>query len=91
MKVIEKVPNGKLIAMEVQFLQGKVSHMKITGDFFLYPEEQIKQVEDSFLELPVNISDAELSSKLQHALKDAELIGVSIDDLVRLFRKAVSL
>lgn len=91
MKVIDKVPNGKLIAMEVQILNNKVSSMKITGDFFLYPEEQIKQIEASFLGLPVSISDPELTDKLQHALKGAELIGVSIDDLIRLFRKAVSL
>lgn len=91
MKVIDKVPNGKLIAMEVQIIHGKVSSMKITGDFFLYPEEQINQIESSFLGLPVSISDTELTDKLQHALKGAELIGVSIDDLIRLFRKAVSL
>jgi lipoate-protein ligase A len=90
MKVVEKIPNGKLVVMDATFSDGMITHMKITGDFFLHPEDTIENIEKAFVGNSVSISDDELSVKLQRVLKDAVLIGVTVEDLVRLFKKAVT-
>ncbi len=44
-KAIFKVPNGKLLKIFVEESGGKIDSIKITGDFFLYPEENIEKLE----------------------------------------------
>ncbi|VVC02566.1 Uncharacterised protein [Candidatus Bilamarchaeum dharawalense] len=88
MRCLEKIPNGKLVAVDVIVSAGKVVSMKITGDFFLYPEEQITALEAAFVGVSPSLSDSELSDRIKQAIKNAELIGVSVDDLIRIFRKA---
>ena len=89
MHYVEKIPNGKLVAIDFELSNGKVSSMKITGDFFLHPEESIEIIEGTFLGVSKDISDAELLVRLNRAVQKMELIGVSVDDLVRMFKKAV--
>jgi len=40
-----KVIGGKLIRISFLLEDNKISNMKITGDFFLYPEEGIEELE----------------------------------------------
>jgi len=47
-KAIFKVPNGKLIRISMEESGGKIAAVKITGDFFAYPEENIKKLEEYF-------------------------------------------
>ena len=44
-KSIFKVPNGKLLKIFVED-DGAIKSIKITGDFFTYPEENIEKLED---------------------------------------------
>lgn len=44
-KAIFKVPNGKLLKIFLEDSGGKIADIKITGDFFLYPEENIEKLE----------------------------------------------
>ena len=39
------MPNGKLLKIFLEDEGGKISNIKITGDFFLYPEERIEELE----------------------------------------------
>ncbi|MBM3283783.1 hypothetical protein FJY90_06095 [Candidatus Gottesmanbacteria bacterium] len=43
---IYKIPDGKLVKIELKEKQGKIIRIKITGDFFIYPEEMIYSLED---------------------------------------------
>jgi lipoate-protein ligase A len=40
-----KVPNGKLLKIFLEDADGKIVSLKITGDFFLYPEEHVEKLE----------------------------------------------
>lgn len=44
-KSIYKVPNGKLLKIFFEEDAGTISVIKITGDFFMYPEENIERLE----------------------------------------------
>lgn len=45
-KAIFKVPNGKLLKISLEESGGKISAIRINGDFFAYPEENIKKLEE---------------------------------------------
>ena len=89
MKAEEKIPGGKLVCVEVTASGGNVGSLRITGDFFLHPEDAIARLESALVGGPLTISEADAESKLASALGNAQLIGVSCQDIARLFRRAV--
>ncbi len=89
MKCEEKIPGGKLIAIEVQASGGVVGGVKITGDFFLHPEEAITRAEAALVGLPLPAEESEVAARLRAAMGDAQLIGASADDFARIFMRAV--
>ena len=44
-----KVAGGKLVKVEAEFEEGALTKIKIMGDFFLYPEEGLPQLERALL------------------------------------------
>ena len=90
MRCEEKVPNGKLVCVSVEAQDGQVAEVRITGDFFLHPEETIENVERSLEGVTVDIDEAEAASRIGAALEGAQLIGATAEDLARIFKKAVS-
>ncbi len=42
---IHKVPNGKLLKVTVEFLGDTLKKVQIKGDFFIYPEESLDELE----------------------------------------------
>jgi hypothetical protein len=45
---VYKVPQGKLLKISLEYdeLKNVISEIRITGDFFAYPEEAIEQMEE---------------------------------------------
>ncbi len=89
MRCEEKIPGGKLVCVEVQAVGGRVSQVRITGDFFLHPEEAIDALENALVNAPLSIPEAEAAERLSAALGGALLIGATCGDLARIFKKAV--
>jgi len=90
MRCEEKVPNGKLVCFSVEAEDGRVTEVKITGDFFLHPEETIEKIESSLEGVPLDMDEAEVASLIGASLDGAQLIGATAEDLARVFKKAVS-
>jgi len=85
----EKIPGGKLVAVEVWASGGVVSRVKITGDFFLHPEESIALAEASLAGLPIPADERDVTARLRTALEGTQLIGASAEDFARIFLRAV--
>ena len=90
MQCEEKVANGKLVCFDVECKEGRTQSVKLTGDFFLHPEDAIEWVESSLSGIETDISDKELVSLISEALQGAELIGATPEDLARIFRRAAN-
>lgn len=45
-QILYKVPGGKLLRIFLEKENDKIVDIKITGDFFVYPEEKISLIED---------------------------------------------
>lgn len=82
-KASRKVPGGKLVRARVRFEEERVDDVKLTGDFFLYPEEALDRVEDALAGKPVDAGRVDLAETVELVLEDADaqLVGVGPDDV----------
>ena len=78
-----KVKNGKLVKAQVKAERDKILNVKITGDFFLHPEELIEDLEKALVGSPLN--EAELTKIIKGIIKErkAVLLGVSPEDFAK--------
>jgi len=53
-----KVPGGKLVEARVETSEGKIVEILITGDFYMHPEEELEELEENLLGVPVNMVDS---------------------------------
>jgi len=77
-----KVRGGKLIRVQLVKKSDKIEKIKITGDFFLYPEKVIEGLEKILMGCPIQEGDLESSVKSFLKKKKATLLGASPTDLV---------
>jgi lipoate-protein ligase A len=86
-----KVFGGKLIRVDVTFTSA-IESVKITGDFFLHPEDTLIEIEKKLGGTPLPIQKARLIQQIEGILKEhqAELIGASAADLVVVLDEALS-
>ena len=48
-----KVPDGKLLEVKKEIRDRTIRYIKITGDFFMYPESGIRILEDGLIGIRV--------------------------------------
>ncbi len=75
---------GKLIRIRAEFQGDKIRKIRITGDFFLYPEEAIEKIENSLRELSIR----DVKDKLEDIMKDMEYEGISPESLANAIEEA---
>ncbi|MDD5171765.1 MAG: lipoate protein ligase C-terminal domain-containing protein [Candidatus ainarchaeum sp.] len=90
MRCEEKVKGGKLVCIEIVPKDGKAAKVRITGDFFLHPEDSINALEQSLEGVDLTSGEDEIAARLKKALGQAQLIGASPEDLARIFKRASS-
>ena len=80
-KSVYKVPDGKLLKISLEFQGEKIISVKITGDFFLYPEEGIEAIEKSLSgkKLDRKLIVGEVSRAVQK--NSIELFGISAEGI----------
>ena len=88
--VTEKVPNGKLVRIKVDY-DTIINSIQITGDFFLHPEDTIELLEKSVTGASATSDVAFFKNNFETVIKksNATLIGVTTDDLARLTKQAL--
>jgi lipoate---protein ligase len=81
-QITHKVPGGKLFRIELGY-DRHIETVKITGDFFLHPEETILELEECLRGVPLPAQAEELAARLEAVLarNAALLVGVSPADL----------
>ncbi|PIQ77451.1 hypothetical protein COV82_04385 [Candidatus Peregrinibacteria bacterium CG11_big_fil_rev_8_21_14_0_20_46_8] len=81
-RAIYKVPDGKLIKILLEEEGGSISSIQITGDFFIYPEENIEQLEHALRGCTREEKAlTERLEKFQHE-SPTEFFGLDIPSLV---------
>lgn len=90
-KAIKKIPGGKLVRVDVKFTPDRLERVKITGDFFLNPDDLLTEMESYLAGAALPLSKPQLVSDLQALLdkQGAILIGFSPQDLVDILEEAL--
>lgn len=86
----QKVPGGKLVRVKIDF-DGKIRKLQITGDFFLHPEECIRDIENSLTGVDINLQHNAIVDSIQNVLtsKNAELIGMDSETIAKTLEMAI--
>jgi len=71
----------KLVKIELTYHQKsmEIKSIKITGDFFLHPEETIEKLEESLV--GVKLKKESIKNKIEAILKNSEFYGFDVDSL----------
>jgi lipoate-protein ligase A len=73
-----KTPGGKLVAVDFDVIAGALTNVRITGDFFLYPDEALDPIVRAIEGLPVSISRQEIAQAVVRSVQPGvALVGFS--------------
>jgi lipoate-protein ligase A len=78
-----KVEGGKLIKVQLREKEGKIQEIKITGDFFLHPEELIEKLEKALIGKPLKERDLTESIRSLIQEEEATLLGATPEDFAK--------
>ena len=80
----KKIPGGKLICLEVEFSGRQLSSFKLTGDFFMHPEERIQDVEEFFSVVTFPLDKIGLEELFKKNFSDLIITGFTCADILDL-------
>ncbi len=85
-----KVKEGKIVKVEVD-CEDVIKKLKITGDFFLHPEDVLDDIEKTMVGLKKDVSFETLFVKINDIVKDndAMMIGISPESIAEVLREAL--
>lgn len=78
-----KVAGGKLVRTTVTIENGVIRDIKLTGDFFIHPEDFIDELEKTLRGMPLNEYAIVEHIRTLTSKKGAILIGVSPEDFAK--------
>ncbi len=78
-----KVPGGKLVRVRLREEAGEIRSVRISGDFFLIPEESLSKLEKVLEGAPLRESELRLLVERFFKANRAQGLGVSPDDFVK--------
>ncbi len=87
---VYKVEGGKLIRVSLEAEQGKITSIRIFGDFFLHPEEAIELIEKGLQ--GAELKEESLIEKITSIVErnSIQLFGFNAGDLAKAIMVAVS-
>lgn len=85
-----KVPGGKLVAVDVEVADGRLSQVRLSGDFFLEPDSALERIDAAITGLPVDIGAEGIAAAVQRGLPaDALLLGITPEAVGIAVRRAL--
>jgi lipoate-protein ligase A len=85
-----KVPGGKMVVVDFDVVDGRLSEVMVSGDFFLYPEEAMESIVTALDGLPVSLDDGQIAQSVAAAIpQGTELLGFSPEALAIAVRRGL--
>lgn len=86
-----KVPGGKLVVVDLEVEEGVIAHFRLSGDFFLEPDEAIHSIDAAVLGVPADADAATFALAVRDALPPgAVLLGFSPEAVATAIRRALA-
>jgi len=89
-KSVKKVEGGKLVKVTVKF-KDSIEKVRITGDFFLHPEDALEEIEQSIIGISADAEVAAMEEKISKAVKEhkVQMIGVNPNSFAEAIQEAI--
>jgi lipoate-protein ligase A len=85
-----KVPGGKLVVVDLDVVDGRISGFRLAGDFFLEPDEALGAIDAAVNGLLAETDARTLAAAVQAALPaDAQLLGFTPESVATAIRRAL--
>ncbi|MGV8885654.1 MAG: lipoate--protein ligase family protein [Microbacteriaceae bacterium] len=85
-----KVPGGKLVVVDFEATEGRISDFRLAGDFFLEPDTALDAINQAVNGLPTNTEAAAIAAAVKHALPEgAIMLGFSPEGVATAVRRAL--
>lgn len=86
-----KVPGGKLVVVDLEVVDGRISGFRLAGDFFLEPDTALEAIDAAVNGLPVESDAKTIAATVKDALPEgASLLGFSPDAVAVAIRRALA-
>ena len=85
-----KVPDGKLVAVDLEVSDGRLTDVVVSGDFFLEPDDALDDIVQALNGLPHNSSVADLAAAINTRLPEGtRMLGFSPEAVGIAVRRAL--
>jgi lipoate-protein ligase A len=85
-----KVPGGKLVVIDLDVADGRLAHVRLSGDFFLEPDDALPLINAALAGLPADADAKTIAAAVQGALPEgAVMLGFSAEAVATAVRRAV--
>src|SRR6476659_5256538 len=85
-----KVPGGKLVAVDLEEVDGRLAGVSLSGDFFLEPDAALGDINAALTGMPVDAGVEQLAGAVTGALADdVSLIGFTAESIGIAIRRAL--
>ena len=86
-----KSPGGKLVVADFQVIQDRLADVRISGDFFLYPDDAIHWINDALTGASADVDPADLAQRVRLILgPEVEMLGFDADAIAEAVRRGLS-
>lgn len=83
-----KVPGGKLVAADIEIGGGVMRSVRISGDFFLEPDEALADIDRALTGLPGDATVATMAQAVRGAVGQAHMVGFDPEAVAIAVRRA---
>jgi lipoate-protein ligase A len=85
-----KVPGGKLVAVDVDVEDGRLARARLSGDFFLEPDDALEDINAALNGMPETASSAQLAQAIENAVDHGvSLVGFTPESVGIAVRRAL--
>lgn len=86
-----KVPEGKLVIVDLDVRDGRLADVLVSGDFFLEPAETLETIRSALEGAPADLDQEDLVARLGEAVpSDAVLVGLTLEGVAIATRRALT-
>ncbi len=85
-----KVPGGKLVVVDLEVADGRLSNVELSGDFFLHPEDALWGMTSALEGLTSTASEEEMAQRVRDAAGEAEMTGITPEGVAIAVHRALS-
>ena len=86
----QKVKEGKVVKVEIECNE-LIMNVRITGDFFIHPEDILDEIEKSIIGLERSASIETITSNIRNRIadRDVQMVGISPESIALMIRGAL--